>query len=77
VPTDGWRGIVEGFGRGVTNTYIHNSGSAEEQKGFVGEKELHDRAPADRTRQEAGLVLFLGDAHGLQQGENREAPGGS
>lgn len=38
VPTDGWRGIVEGFGRGVTNTYIHNSGSSEEQKGFVGEK---------------------------------------
>ena len=38
VPTDGWRGIVEGFGRGITNTYIHNSGSAEEQKGFVGDK---------------------------------------
>jgi multiple sugar transport system substrate-binding protein len=38
VPTDGWRGIVEGFGRGVTSTYIHNSGSSEEQKGFVGEK---------------------------------------
>lgn len=38
VPTDGWRGIVEGFGRGITNTYIHNSGSAEEQKEFVGEK---------------------------------------
>jgi multiple sugar transport system substrate-binding protein len=35
VPTDGWRGIVEGFGRGVTNTYIHNSGSSEEQKDFV------------------------------------------
>ena len=38
VPTDGWRGIVEGFGRGVTNMYIHNSGSAEEQKDFVGVK---------------------------------------
>ncbi len=36
VPTDGWRGIVEGFGRGVTNMYIHNSGSSEEQKDFVG-----------------------------------------
>ncbi len=36
VPTDGWRQIVEGFGRGITNTYIHNSGSCEEQKGFVG-----------------------------------------
>jgi multiple sugar transport system substrate-binding protein len=35
VPTDGWRGIVEGFGRGVTNMYIHNSGSSEEQKDFV------------------------------------------
>jgi multiple sugar transport system substrate-binding protein len=36
VATDGWRQIVEGFGRGVTNTYVHNSGSCEEQKGFVG-----------------------------------------
>ena len=36
VPTDGWRQIVEGFGRGITNTYVHNSGSCEEQKGFVG-----------------------------------------
>jgi multiple sugar transport system substrate-binding protein len=35
VPTDGWRQIVEGFGRGITNTYIHNSGSCEEQKDFV------------------------------------------
>lgn len=35
VPTDGWRGIVEGFGRGITNAYIHNSGSSEEQKDFV------------------------------------------
>jgi len=35
VPTDGWRQIVEGFGRGVTNSYIHNSGSSEEQKDFV------------------------------------------
>jgi|GEM_PF-608764 len=36
VPTDGWRQIVEGFGRGVTNMYLHNSGSSEEQKKFVG-----------------------------------------
>jgi multiple sugar transport system substrate-binding protein len=36
VPTDGWRQIVEGFGRGITSTYLHNSGSSEEQKGFVG-----------------------------------------
>ncbi|HET7342531.1 MAG TPA: sugar ABC transporter substrate-binding protein [Methylomirabilota bacterium] len=35
VPTDGWRQIVEGFGRGVTNAYLHNSGSSEEQKDFV------------------------------------------
>ena len=38
VATDGWRQIVEGFGRNITNTYLHNSGSSEEQKGFVGEK---------------------------------------
>ena len=36
VATDGWRQIVEGFGRGITSTYVHNSGSSEEQKEFVG-----------------------------------------
>ena len=36
VPTDGWRQIVEGFGRGISNMYLHNPGSVEEQKGFVG-----------------------------------------
>jgi multiple sugar transport system substrate-binding protein len=35
VATDGWRQIVEGFGRGITSTYLHNSGSSEEQKDFV------------------------------------------
>jgi multiple sugar transport system substrate-binding protein len=38
VATDGYRQIVEGFGRGVTSMYLHNSGSVEEQKKFVGEK---------------------------------------
>ncbi len=37
-PTDAYRQIVEGFGRGVTSMYLHNSGSVEEQKGFVGEQ---------------------------------------
>jgi multiple sugar transport system substrate-binding protein len=36
-PTDAYRQIVEGFGRGVTSMYLHNSGSIEEQKKFVGE----------------------------------------
>lgn len=36
-PTDAYRQIVEGFGRGVTSMYLHNSGSIEEQKRFVGE----------------------------------------
>ncbi len=36
-PTDAYRQIVEGFGRGVTSMYFHNSGSVEEQKKFVGE----------------------------------------
>jgi multiple sugar transport system substrate-binding protein len=40
VPTDGYRQLVEGFGRGVTSTYLHNSGSAEEQKQYVGEKNI-------------------------------------
>jgi multiple sugar transport system substrate-binding protein len=37
VPTDGYREIVEGFARGVTSMYLHNSASVEEQKKFVGE----------------------------------------
>jgi len=37
-PTDAYRQIVEGFGRGVTSMYLHNSGSIEEQKKFVGEQ---------------------------------------
>ena len=36
-PTDGYRQIVEGFARGVTSMYHHNSGAVEEQKKFVGE----------------------------------------
>jgi multiple sugar transport system substrate-binding protein len=36
-PTDAYRQIVEGFGRGITSMYLHNSASAEEQKKFVGE----------------------------------------
>jgi multiple sugar transport system substrate-binding protein len=36
-PTDGYRQIVEGFGRGVTSMVLHNSGSVEEQKKAVGE----------------------------------------
>src|SRR5256712_4833651 len=51
VPTDGWRGIVEGFGRGVTNSYIHNSGSSEEQKDFVKPENFAPcRCPSGRRR---------------------------
>jgi multiple sugar transport system substrate-binding protein len=32
VPTDGYRQIVQGFSRGITSMYMHNSGSVEEQK---------------------------------------------
>ncbi len=36
-PTDGYRQMVEAFGRGVTSMYLHNCASIEEQKKFVGE----------------------------------------
>ncbi|OGB91138.1 MAG: hypothetical protein A3H39_10035 [candidate division NC10 bacterium RIFCSPLOWO2_02_FULL_66_22] len=36
VPTDGFRQIVQGFSRGITNMYFHNSGSVEEQKKAIG-----------------------------------------
>ena len=35
-PTDGFVEIVEGFGRGITNMYQHNSGSVGQQKKNVG-----------------------------------------
>src|SRR5438445_7116882 len=67
VPTDGWRGIVEGFGRGVTNSYIHNSGSSEEQKDFVGVKNFATVPLPVGPGQEAGIVLLLGDADRVQE----------
>jgi multiple sugar transport system substrate-binding protein len=36
-PTDGYRQMILGFGRGVTSMYLHNNGSVEEQKKLVGE----------------------------------------
>jgi multiple sugar transport system substrate-binding protein len=36
VPTDAWRGIVEGFGGGRTSMYIHNTGSFGEQVKYLG-----------------------------------------
>ncbi len=72
VPTDGWRQIVEGFGRGITNTYLHNSGSAEEQKGFVGPDHFSTvPLPMGPTRKRASfyfsetLTMFKG-------GKNRD-----
>jgi multiple sugar transport system substrate-binding protein len=38
VAADGYRQTVEGFGNGVTSMYLHNSGSVEEQKKLVGDK---------------------------------------
>jgi len=72
VPTDGWRGIVEGFGRGVTNTYIHNSGSAEEQKGFVGEKNFSTvPLPVGPARKRASFY-FSETLTAFSKGKNRE-----
>ena len=39
-PTDGFRQIVEGFARGITSIYMHNSGSVEEQKRSIGEQKF-------------------------------------
>ncbi len=72
VPTDGWRGIVEGFGRGVTNTYIHNSGSAEEQKGFVGEKNFSTVPLPVGPAGKRASFYFSETLTAFNKGKNRE-----
>jgi multiple sugar transport system substrate-binding protein len=72
VPTDGWRGIVEGFGRGVTNTYIHNSGSSEEQKDFVkAENFATVPLPVGPAKKRASFY-FSETLTGFKAGKNRE-----
>jgi multiple sugar transport system substrate-binding protein len=72
VPTDGWRGIVEGFGRGITNAYIHNSGSSEEQKDFVkGENFSTVPLPLGPAKKRVSFY-FSETLTGFKGGKNRE-----
>src|SRR5712691_8342025 len=72
VPTDGWRQIVEGFGRGVTNMYIHNSGSSEEQKDFVGVKNFATvPLPVGPAKKRASFY-FSETLTGFKNGKNRD-----
>jgi len=58
-----------GLRGGVTNSYIHNSGLLGGAEGLRKVGELATvRCPS--PREEALLVLLLGDAHGLQGGRN-------
>jgi multiple sugar transport system substrate-binding protein len=57
-PTDGYRQIVEGFGRGVTSMVLHNSGSVEEQKKAVGEANYATfPLPLGPAKQRASMYL--------------------
>jgi multiple sugar transport system substrate-binding protein len=72
VPTDGWRGIVEGFGRGVTNAYIHNSGSSEEQKDFV-KVENFSTVPLPLGPAKKRVSFYFSETlTGFKGGKNRE-----
>ncbi len=72
VATDGWRQIVEGFGRGVTNTYIHNSGSCEEQKDFVKPENFATvPLPLGPAKKRASFY-FSETLTGFRAGKNRE-----
>ena len=57
----------------MTNTYIHNSGSAEEQKGFVGEKKFFDgaAAPIGPAKKRASFY-FSETLTAFNKGKNRE-----
>ncbi len=77
-PTDAYRQIVEGFGRGVTSMYLHNSGSIEEQKKFVGEPNFATLPiPVGPAKKRASfffsetLTMFKG---GQEQGGGLEVP---
>jgi multiple sugar transport system substrate-binding protein len=72
VPTDGWRQIVEGFGRGITNTYLHNSGSSEEQKGFVGEKNFATVPLPIGPAKKRASFYFSETLTAFKGGKNRE-----
>ncbi len=72
VPTDGWRGIVEGFGRGVTNMYIHNSGSSEEQKDFVGVKNFATVPLPIGPAKKRASFYFSETLTGFKNAKNRE-----
>src|SRR3989442_1736726 len=72
VPTDGWRGIVEGFGRGVTNMYIHNSGSSEEQKDFVGAQNFATLPLPIGPAKKRTSFYFSETLTAFRNGKNRE-----
>jgi len=72
VATDGWRQIVEGFGRGITNTYIHNSGSSEEQKEFVGAQNYATVPLPMGPAKKRASFYFSETLTGFNKGKNRE-----
>ncbi len=72
VPTDGWRQIVEGFGRGITNTYLHNSGSSEEQKGFVGAQNFATVPLPQGPARKRASFYFSETLTAFKAGKNRD-----
>jgi multiple sugar transport system substrate-binding protein len=72
VPTDGWRQIVEGFGRGITNTYVHNSGSSEEQKWVVGPQNFGTVPLPQGPGKKRASFYFSETLTAFKGGKNRE-----
>ncbi|MFX0195187.1 MAG: ABC transporter substrate-binding protein [Candidatus Hodarchaeota archaeon] len=69
-PTDGWFGIVEGFGRGTTSMYLHNCGSIHQQNVYIGSANYANLplpiGPANRRVSymgQVGLAIFKGTEH--------------
>jgi multiple sugar transport system substrate-binding protein len=72
VATDGWRQIVEGFGRGITSMYIHNSGSAEEQKDFVKPQNFATVPLPQGPARKRASFYFSETLTAFKAGKNRE-----
>jgi multiple sugar transport system substrate-binding protein len=72
VATDGWRQIVEGFGRGITSMYIHNSGSSEEQKDFVKPQNFATVPLPQGPAKKRASFYFSETLTAFKAGKNRE-----
>ena len=70
--TDGFVEIVEGFGRGITNMYQHNSGSVGQQKKNVGAENFATLPVPIGPAKKRASFYFSETLTGFKQARNKE-----